>query len=312
MHRQSRWPCSVARRSTPHGFTMVELLVVIGILMILIALVLPVIQQAREAARRTQCRNNLKQIGLALHNYESAFRMFPAGWIGAEDGRTLVYGQNGLGYGSHILPFLSCGSAYNQLDSRCHIGSPANDRFRKSIPYHHKGSFTCPSETDLPDDEAWTTNWQGREVVMPISSYISVFGTDGLGHCARHSERQCVGNGAFYHNSFLRLSDFRDGQASTCMLGERQMIPNDGQEWYSTAVGFVPNEEHALYRLLGTGEHVPGDPKGTFADFSSSHDGGAFFLMADGSVEFVTSKVDLAVYREMLTTGSTKDVISEQ
>jgi hypothetical protein len=238
--------------------------------------------------------------------------MFPAGWIGAEDGRTLVYGQNGLGYGSHILPFLSCGNSYSQLDSRCHVGSPANDRFRRSIPFNHKGSFICPSDPDTPNDEIWTTNWQGRVVVMPASSYIGVFGTDGLGRCARHSDRHCVGEGAFYHNSFLRLSDFRDGLASTWLMGERQMIQSDDQEGYSTVVGFVPSEEHALSRLLGTGEHAPGDPQGTFADFSSSHRGGAFFLMADGSVDFLTNQVDLSLYREMLTTGSTKDVISDQ
>ena len=290
---------------------MVELLVVMGIVMILIALVLPVIQQARERARRTQCRNNLKQIGLALSNYEGAYKMFPAGWIGAAGGQHQVFGRNGFGWGPFLIPFLESNPAYNQIKPQDDLGSPANDSFRTGNPWPLPQSFVCSTDQNLSADSQWETNWNGRQVVMPVSSYVGVFGTDRLERCSKHPDQQCVGNGMFYHNSFLKVRDLRDGTAQTGMLGERRALFEEAGPWYSTWVGIVPSEERALFRHLGTGERVPNDPDTTFADFSSAHRGGAFFLMADGNVEFLSSSIDLAVFREMLTTGSTKDSVSD-
>src|SRR5271169_2774298 len=92
------------RSRSPRGFTLIELLVVIAIIGVLVALLLPAVQAAREAARRTQCRNNLHQIGIALHNYHDAFLMFPPGWIGVTNLQLDVNGGSGLAWSSLILP----------------------------------------------------------------------------------------------------------------------------------------------------------------------------------------------------------------
>ena len=94
------------RRGRRCGFTLIELLVVIAIIAVLIALLLPAVQQAREAARRSQCKNNLKQIGLALHNYESARRAFPPGFVSQASVVNDPGTGPGWGWGAHILPYL--------------------------------------------------------------------------------------------------------------------------------------------------------------------------------------------------------------
>src|SRR5215470_12534143 len=120
MMKRSRKTASSKDRA---GFTLIELLIVIAIIAILIGLLLPAVQQAREAARRTQCRNNLKQIGLALHNYESTFSCFPAG--GIEDGNT---GSSGLGASglTLVLPYLDQSNSYNLYNFSEHYSSTYN------------------------------------------------------------------------------------------------------------------------------------------------------------------------------------------
>lgn len=126
------------------GFTLIELLVVISIIAILIALLLPAVQQAREAARRTQCKNNLKQIGLALHNYHDVARAFPPGWIAVDDtGSPSAHeGTSGVGWAAMILPYLEQGNIYSQFNASLPLTDPANAAFlRNQIP-----GYKCPSD----------------------------------------------------------------------------------------------------------------------------------------------------------------------
>jgi type II secretory pathway pseudopilin PulG len=283
-----------------------EVLIVLAVIVILAARLIPAISRSREIARKTRCRNNLKAIGLGLHNYLNSYRSFPAGWIGADDGQPQVFGLNGFGWGPGLIPYLEANPVYNLSNFRAALGDASNDRYREALRGNMQHVFRCPNDTGEP---VWTTTWKGRSVVMPTGNYVGVFGTDGLNRCAEHPNRQCVGDGAFYHNSFLQLSDFKEGTSNTCMVGERRSVTGDSRPWCSTWVGVVPGDDRALYRLLGTGEHVPGNSDSTIADFSSHHSNGAFFLLADGSVKFLSTETDLPAFRNLLSTGSTKDAI---
>ena len=108
------------------GFTLIELLVVIAIIAVLVSLLLPAVQQAREAARRTQCRNNLKQIGLAMHNYEGTFGSFPPGYLGATTNCSMIRNgvapnvAQGWGWGTFILPFVDQANVYSAMNVSVH------------------------------------------------------------------------------------------------------------------------------------------------------------------------------------------------
>ncbi|MBM4076801.1 MAG: DUF1559 domain-containing protein, partial [Planctomycetes bacterium] len=104
------------KRKPNRGFTLIELLVVIAIIAVLISLLLPAVQQAREAARRTQCRNNLKQIGLALHNYHDSFTAIPPGWIGVTANVPDIEGTNGFSWAVFLLPSMDQGNLYNRIN----------------------------------------------------------------------------------------------------------------------------------------------------------------------------------------------------
>lgn len=120
------------------GFTLVELLVVIAIIGILVGLLLPAVQAAREAARRMQCSNNLKQLGLAAHNYESANRQLPAGWVSS----TLA-GNPGWGWSAALLPYMEGATIYQQIDHRLPIADPLHAKVRMAtVP-----NLFCPSDT---------------------------------------------------------------------------------------------------------------------------------------------------------------------
>src|SRR5437868_1095051 len=124
------------------AFTLVELLVVIAIIGVLVALLLPAIQAAREAARRAQCKNNLKQIGLALHNYESARRAFPPGFISTPKNNVLnAEGTGpGWGWGAYILPHLEESATFQQIDFKKNVTDPLYDQLRINT----LESFRCP------------------------------------------------------------------------------------------------------------------------------------------------------------------------
>ena len=130
------------------GFTLIELLVVIAIIAILIALLLPAVQQAREAARRSVCQNNLKQIGLALHNYHDVHRTFPPGWIGVESGVVNFEGESGFGWGAFILPYVDQAPLYQSFDfdeSMVHAMNLSKLKQTLSV-------YLCPSD---PKQDTW-------------------------------------------------------------------------------------------------------------------------------------------------------------
>ncbi|MDP6443234.1 MAG: DUF1559 domain-containing protein [Pirellulaceae bacterium] len=277
------------------GFTLVELLVVIAIIGILIALLLPAIQAAREAARRLSCFNNLRQIGLAAHTYHDSQRRLPPGWIGVDraTNRPFVEGDTGWGWASFLLPQLELTSMQKVLNQDFHLLDAANANARHS----HAHIFHCPTDSG---EEIFELNQEGsatRLTELPKSNYPGVFGTIELGDCeGLPIGATCLGDGTFSHNSKTRFADIDDGLSNTLIIGERS-----SRFGYSTWLGVARNGEEALARILGIADHPPNSVHAHLDDFSSDHPGGVGFVVADGSVQFLGNEIDPVVYRALCT-----------
>jgi prepilin-type N-terminal cleavage/methylation domain-containing protein len=288
------------------GFTLIELLVVIAIIAILIALLLPAVQQAREAARRTQCRNNMKQIGLALHNYHDNFNSLPPGWIGVTSGGPDIYGLNGWGWASRILPQIDQSPLYSQLNFNVKIEAAANAALRIAP----LAAYRCPS--DASADITWTIqDGSGNNLAsLATANYVGVFGISDIDNCYSAPNTLCAGEGAFFQNSKIQFRDFTDGLSNTTMVGEHRSRRDAGFNWTSTWAGVVANGDDAIVRILGTTDHTPNAPVNHIDDFSSYHVGGAHFVLGDGAVRFISANIDLGVYQN-LATRARGDIVSE-
>jgi len=288
------------------GFTLVELLVVIAIIGILIALLLPAVQAAREAARRSQCTNNLKQIGLALHMYHDTYKQLPPGWIAFDpaSGQPYWYGVPGWGWGARILPFLEQENVEDQaIHYQLPITDPANDQAR-TLPLD---VFRCPSDVGEP---TFTLKGGGpvvgggtyTPVELAKGNYIGVFGTfDYHLVCEPGAANYngCAGNGCFFLNRGVRFADIRDGLSQTFIVGERS------SKWApSTWVGVVTGGWHAPARITGIGLFPPNseeEEEHYTHNFSSFHPAGTNFLLGDGGARLVSETIDENVYRALCT-----------
>jgi prepilin-type N-terminal cleavage/methylation domain-containing protein len=201
-------------RACRSGFTLVELLVVIAIIGVLVALLLPAVQAAREAARRSQCANNLKQIGLALHNYHDVHLVFPPGIVDSNPGYNTTHqgwadNTNGLAWSMLVLPFMEQGPLYDRVKSETSGFARhwQNDFGWASapIPAAREGipTYNCPSDTmhliNTKRENFGKTNYLGNS-----------------GNSAAVDRR-----GIFWPNSAVRIRDIRDGTANTAMVVER-------------------------------------------------------------------------------------------
>jgi len=292
-------------RTRRRGFTLIELLVVIAIIGVLVALLLPAVQQAREAARRAQCKNSLKQIGLALHNYHDQFNSLPAGWVGVTNGTLNIYGTNGWGWAAKILPQMDQGPLYNTLNFSISVADPSQATQRTTkLPI-----YRCPSDVG-PDQ--WGITDEGGTVLAQLANanYVGVFGVSDIDDCVDGDAGnwplptrfpQCGGEGTFYHNSVTRFADMTDGASNTFMIGEHRSNSSFQPPWFSTWAGVIPGGDDAIVRILGTTDHTPNHPSNHIDDFSSYHVGGAHFVFGDGSVRFVSSNINLQRYQSMAT-----------
>ncbi|HEV3299626.1 MAG TPA: DUF1559 domain-containing protein [Planctomycetaceae bacterium] len=301
-------PDSAPRNRT--GFTLIELLVVIAIIAILIALLLPAVQSARVAARRTQNRNNLKQLGLALHNYHDIARTFPPGWIGVTNGVQDWNGANGWCWATLILPHLEQGNMYKQLNLRLSVTDPGNNAVYTANTL--QANFRNPNDIG---PETFTINTPSNPgpatpiCKLPTSNYVGNWGsTDADNVYSLPVGAPAVGNGVFYLNSRVRLRDITDGTSQTFLIGqhkteEKQSLSFGGDTfaWFSTWVGVVPNAEASISRVLGVADHVPNDPAHHQDDFSGIYDLGAHFCFCDGSVTFISENMDKATFQSMAT-----------
>jgi len=289
------------------GFTLVELLVVIAIIGILIALLLPAVQAARAAARRSTCANNMKQLGLALHMHHDTHNRLPAGWTGHDpaNGQPHWFGLPGWAWAAHLLPFLEQGAIHDDLIDFDHpIWDPVNETVRTMAI----ATFRCPSD---PGPDTFTLQSGGLTVggssPTPIElsrgNYVGVFGTFDLHEVCPGGA--CQGNGTFFLNEGVRFRDIRDGLSKTMVVGERW-----SKLGASTWVGVVTGGEHAPARVVGIAGHAEGTgshAEDHFHNFSSYHAGGKHFLAADGSVHFITDDLDEATYQALCTRAEGDD-----
>jgi len=263
------------------AFTLVELLVVIAIIGVLVALLLPAIQYARESARRTQCTNHLRNVGVALHNFHDVHQHLPAGWYAdAPDG------EPGWGWGAYLLHYLEQNSLLDsQIDLEAHIDESENDAARRAvIPI-----YLCPSDANAKD-RVMLTGLHTPLFEVGRSNYVGVFGTEEI------EVDPGNGDGTFFYNSWLRFADIRDGLSNTLLVGERS-----SRYGSSTWVGMVHGAAEAMARVVGSCDHVPNDPHAHFEDFGSYHATGANFVLGDASVRIIGSEIDLSVYHALAT-----------
>lgn len=296
------------------AFTLVELLVVIAIIGILIALLLPAVQAAREAARRMSCTNNLKQIGVALHNYHDTHRKLPIGWLGFDAGGGADFeGDPGWAWSTRILPFMEQQALYDSLiDMDLPVTAAANDQARVTVV----STFICPS--DVGDDvfdlmNAVDEETEGTTVVTRLakSNYPGVFGTQDIHSVCEPGSpgyNGCRGNGMFSLNRSLAFRDITDGLSNTFMVGERW------SKWvHSTWTGVVPGGWHAPARVVAVAsDEFPPNSEANVEqqthNFSSYHPAGANFLLSDGHVQLITETIDLSVYNALCTRAGGESV----
>jgi prepilin-type N-terminal cleavage/methylation domain-containing protein len=283
------------------GFTLVELLVVITIIGILIALLLPAVQAAREAARRMSCSNNLRQVGLGLHLYHDSWKQLPAGWRAyGPAGTPDPLSAPGWGWAACILPFVEQGNAVrSMIHYDQSIAAPQNAEACRLVV----ALLRCPSDGSAGGKNtfAWAPDEAGGAKIdeLAVANYIGMFGTEDIHKCGNstYSGKQCTSNGSFYHNSGLRFADIKDGLSQTFVAGERTLDLD-----HSTWVGAPPGDACSPGLVVGAATDVaPNDPTVEKHNFGSRHPGGTHFLVGDGSVHMVSQYVNMDVYRALCT-----------
>ncbi len=291
-------PAQLAKRQ---GFTLIELLVVIAIIAILAALLLPAVQQAREAARRTQCRNNLKQLGLALHNYHDSHSQFPPANIRApENGGEF---GNGFAWGAFLLPNLEQTAIYNKLNFQIGVFEGQNKTLIQSLP--GLPSVICPTDAQRNRTISvylGATPANTNEMTsVPSTSY---FGSGGAFQWAGESSNSNEANGFFRSQpgSPVTITSIRDGTSNTIAIGERSArLRADGsflgmQHETQTPNAIPPANNDAVnnvhwYLTYGLYHPVAGLVIGDTVRVSSDHTGGVHVLIADGSVRFISENI---------------------
>ena len=288
--------------SSARGFTLVELLVVIAIIGILIGLLLPAVQSAREEARRMQCTNNLKQLGLAMHNYHDVVKSLPPGYLTKYVGTALS--STSWGWGALILPYVEQQALYNTLD----VGGPSiygatTDPVKLAAMQQVISTYQCPSDVRVPLNVTRTINSQQ----LATSNYVGNNSSDTF---IAADDADIAG--LFILDECFPFSDILDGTSNTIMLGERKWQFRDingTRQPSAAAIVFgignkssVPNDRIGdqlgcgVYKinldgtdqsdLAGTSDH-----RG-MRGYSSFHPGGANFVLADGSVKFINQTIE--------------------
>lgn len=323
------------------GFSRMELITVVAVLAVLATLLLPVVQQSREAARRTQCKNNLKQVGLALESYHDTYRTFPSGFSLERDGP-----YKGWGWGARSIVFLDATPLHVFVDY--FQGGLTSDYTRPNVCFTVP-SFVCPSDrASTRVEHAYLVtedvkNWRvtpgtfdainafARSNYIGVAGYLqssngeiaanSVYqpnstvdqtlgriGLPGISPSLEHSYCDpAIFGGIFGQNSHVTGDDIADGTSHTLMLGERY-APRDafpGAVGHGAWIG-VPDCTSAAGLAMVLGDtNVPintgAKTRAQTSGFGSFHFQGSHFLFADGSVKFLHQNMNIAIYRKLST-----------
>lgn len=282
------------------GFTLIELLVVIGAIALLVALLVPAIQAARETSLRSSCTNNLRQIGVALQSYEGSHRSLPSGYISE-----FVAGGTDTGPGWGWAALLLKHLEETSLSSLLRFDRPIEDFANEQVRITPLAVYLCPSDPAPPTWEALRDD-PSRTKICDVASanYVGMYG---------NSEPGVDGSGLFFRNSRVRLREITDGTSQTIAVGERSHALGEST-WVGSVTGALlapgPADgigtyeiEHGATMVLGqAGEHKsPGDPTGEADMFHSLHRGGTNFVFADAHVSFLTAEMDAEVFEALAT-----------
>ncbi|MFO0870399.1 MAG: DUF1559 domain-containing protein [Pirellulales bacterium] len=274
------------------GFTLVELLVVIAIIGILVALLLPAVQAARESARRTQCVNNLKQFGVGIHNHHDIYSIIPGGGNGWWDPPTYINGTPAIGtkqlagWGFQVLPFIEQGNLWEGQGQTTDPG-----RQQQAISAVIKGYY-CPTRR-APKALPSTGNWYAPSGTFPhgTTDYAAANGTDrGLVIHVSHNNGQAIG-----------FAQCLDGTSNVFILGEKRMdVSLINQYQGDDNEGYTSGWDHDVIRLTSLQPRKDWRQGGWGEQrFGASHPGGFNVVFLDGSVRMISYTIDLTTFNNL-------------
>jgi prepilin-type N-terminal cleavage/methylation domain-containing protein/prepilin-type processing-associated H-X9-DG protein len=323
--------------SVRRGFTLIELLVVIAIIGVLIGLLLPAVQKVRDAAARIKCNNNLKQIGLALHNYHDSYEYFPAGYVDGNTNPNSTPDNDvgpGWGWAALLLPFLEQDNVYKQINFNQPVGVGVNAQISQ-LPLT---IYQCPADPYQQAFPVYDSSFTAPIATLAHGNYVGCNGWEecfngaggnpqgGSGADGLSGALGSAGVGLFYRNSRNRIASVTDGLSNTIFVGERSGNHSPSTWTGAVAGGRCPawmatqppapyspppgpaydNADfgEALVLAHGNATHVPSADFPIFDPdtFYSMHTGrGANFLFGDGSVHFLTAAINPLTYQYLCT-----------
>ena len=296
------------------AFTLIELLVVIAIIAILIAMLVPAVQKVREAAARTQCQNNIKQLALAMHSYHEAYKKFPPGGVTSATGCNLVGTEDsssGPPWTVLILTYIEGSDQYNAYNLKGSFAplawSTGSNNFSKQFTRNIR--YECPSDI----------RGRGQSLICYFACQGGGVTPDCAATDASATQRMFFYNGVFFANSAVKIREILDGTSQTILIGESKYAmtkedrlktasDNAYQGWDSAIRGYAGGSFSTPLNLCATRNPINAGSQAAFdtmtSTFGSYHANGANFALADGSVQFLTQDIDINIYR---TLGSRND-----